>query len=531
MAEFPIERAREKLGFVPATAVRGGMDVRTGAGELALAGAEFGGAMFGLGERRKRNDDLIALSESIVGLDAYNNKRLMELQELQLSNREEANSLQASFPEEYKAQVQALSKGLGGDTQAKFQAYANRDFGVTQFRFNNALYKQRKILYESQLGQTLQSHFSSEPLEPLPDFPWLSKDVYEKARKIWQQKHRQWENKLISIKGIHSRVLGSEKVEIQEIYALINAKRFDRAREALDAAKSILPQDKTALETRIRTQRLAQDKQSADELKIVQEAEELKIENSIVANPVVALDEIQRATSLSADDKWKWRQRARSEAGAISDPDTNWRVWDDLDNAIKEYKLAPTPNKRFELQQRLKEERFDEDKRNLAQTEYAGLKTALETPIAKEDAYWLGEARNLLDEAIRERDKFSGMLKTDEALIARAAIAKMQLDKEIEEAAEAGKPIRGRDLMVTAMGLVPYYKPKTKLTREESKKWPNVPETLREPEVGINWEEPNTADDFYGTVRRIYDIAEFEEWMSGEDLARAYYDMWISKFE
>lgn len=51
MAKFPIQRAPEKLGAVPTTAVRADMDVRTGGRELAGAIAGFGGAIANLGLR------------------------------------------------------------------------------------------------------------------------------------------------------------------------------------------------------------------------------------------------------------------------------------------------------------------------------------------------------------------------------------------------------------------------------------------------------------------------------------------------
>lgn len=51
MAKFPIQRAPEKLGVVPTTAVRADMDVRTGGRELAGAIAGFGGAIANLGLR------------------------------------------------------------------------------------------------------------------------------------------------------------------------------------------------------------------------------------------------------------------------------------------------------------------------------------------------------------------------------------------------------------------------------------------------------------------------------------------------
>lgn len=51
MAKFPIQRAPEKLGVVPTTAVRADLDVRTGGQELAGAIAGFGGAIANLGLR------------------------------------------------------------------------------------------------------------------------------------------------------------------------------------------------------------------------------------------------------------------------------------------------------------------------------------------------------------------------------------------------------------------------------------------------------------------------------------------------
>ena len=51
MAKFPIQRAPEKLGVVPTTAVRANLDVRTGGRELAGAIAGFGGAIANLGLR------------------------------------------------------------------------------------------------------------------------------------------------------------------------------------------------------------------------------------------------------------------------------------------------------------------------------------------------------------------------------------------------------------------------------------------------------------------------------------------------
>ena len=97
MAKFPIERAPEKLGVVPTTAVRANLDVRTGGRELAGAIAGFGGAIADLG-----------LKWDIIQAD----KQLAEAKRL---TRTEINRLNLSFQgnldsDTYQAE---LDKSLG----------------------------------------------------------------------------------------------------------------------------------------------------------------------------------------------------------------------------------------------------------------------------------------------------------------------------------------------------------------------------------------------------------------------------------
>ena len=51
MAKFPIQRAPERLGATPTTAVLANLDVDTGEGQVARAVEEFGGAVFDVGRR------------------------------------------------------------------------------------------------------------------------------------------------------------------------------------------------------------------------------------------------------------------------------------------------------------------------------------------------------------------------------------------------------------------------------------------------------------------------------------------------
>lgn len=64
MAKFPIQRAPERLGVVPTTAVRADIDVRTGEQELAGAVAGFGGAIANLGLRWDLMEASTQLSEA-----------------------------------------------------------------------------------------------------------------------------------------------------------------------------------------------------------------------------------------------------------------------------------------------------------------------------------------------------------------------------------------------------------------------------------------------------------------------------------
>ena len=114
MAEFPIQRAPERLGVVPATAVRADLDVSTGGQELGRAVAGFGGAISDLGEeyditqaqtqlsefQRKSNEEINRLTISFsTNLDpetyqAEYKKSLATINTLMPSNRRAARNAQ-----------------------------------------------------------------------------------------------------------------------------------------------------------------------------------------------------------------------------------------------------------------------------------------------------------------------------------------------------------------------------------------------------------------------------------------------------
>lgn len=218
------------------------------------------------------------------------------------------------------------------------------------------------------------------------------------------------------------------------------------------------------------------------------------------------------AAPFDETEQWTWRDRMKKELESPEKIKTDWRIYDVLDSMVKEYQITPDPSLKQQILEATRKERFDN--RAIAQPEYQKIKDALEKDLATEDAFWLKEARGLLDEAIRERDKLSGMLRTEEGLIARAAMAKMALDKAMDEAAAEGKPIRGREILTRAMQIVPMYKPEKK---EEEEEWPLE-------EITIHWNEPGDVNDFRQKVQRIFN-------KYGEEEARAYYEEWITKFK
>jgi len=69
----------------------------------------------------------------------------------------------------------------------------------------------------------------------------------------------------------------------------------------------------------------------------------------------------------------------------------------------------------------------------------------------KADEEMKREARSLMEELIREKDPLSGMFKDDKLQILATAEAVLTLDKELEKAAEQGKPLERRDILIKAM--------------------------------------------------------------------------------
>lgn len=78
-ARFPIERARERLGVVPTTAIRADIDVRTGQEAIWAAVSAFGGAMADVGRRYDLKEANTQLSEYQRNVKNDNILRAQEL--------------------------------------------------------------------------------------------------------------------------------------------------------------------------------------------------------------------------------------------------------------------------------------------------------------------------------------------------------------------------------------------------------------------------------------------------------------------
>ena len=77
------------------------------------------------------------------------------------------------------------------------------------------------------------------------------------------------------------------------------------------------------------------------------------------------------------------------------------------------------------------------------------------------------ESRALMEELVRDRDKFTGMFTDDERQILAAAEAYLMLDAEIEKAAKEGKPLIRRDIMIKAIQIGRQMKKKIKAEKEK----------------------------------------------------------------
>jgi len=84
----------------------------------------------------------------------------------------------------------------------------------------------------------------------------------------------------------------------------------------------------------------------------------------------------------------------------------------------------------------------------------------------KVEAEMKREGRSIMEELIRDRDKFSGMFTDDERQILGTAEAILMYDTEIEKAAKAGKPLERRDQLIKAVEIARQIKAKIK--REEA---------------------------------------------------------------
>lgn len=104
MAKFPIERARERLGFVPATAVRARIDTDTGEG---VAGAAIGQALLKVGAHFKKINDNRQVAE---GIAEYN--ELINRHNESLANKN-PSEYAASF-ETLRPQIEAITKNKSG---------------------------------------------------------------------------------------------------------------------------------------------------------------------------------------------------------------------------------------------------------------------------------------------------------------------------------------------------------------------------------------------------------------------------------
>lgn len=494
MAEFPIEYA-ETLPSGRAPAVRAGIDVSTGAEAIAQSIQALGAAFMKIADAQNAMEfSTMKRQFDELSYDFINASKTAVTEEAQ-----QALTKQYDID---RAAIQSKSKRVNN----LFLKFQNQRLPIVGNTIANIKLAMHAKWVDDNFAINLQKLMETGATEDAATL--IMK--YSKVRPLKMSQalaEEMIENLPVDITFVQARI--AMDTNPQAVIDMLSDPEF---REKLDGEQLDKADILSAKAGRIIKAQI-EEKQEADRDILGDALERLSLEEE---NPITY--EMIDNTSIPEKEQMTWRSRMKTELESLRDPDTDWLIYDSLDTAIKNYQLAPDPAKKQELLERARVERFDN--RSLSNVEYKTIKNALEKDLSSEDAYWLREARNLLDEAIRERDKLSGMLRTEEGLMAAAAIAKMTLDKAMDEAVKEGKPLRGRDILIRAMQMVPIFKVK----KEKEEEWPSVESIGRGlKEIDISWKEPETLESFYRTVQMINQ-------KDGEDDARVYYEQFVDKF-
>lgn len=243
------------------------------------------------------------------------------------------------------------------------------------------------------------------------------------------------------------------------IDALANIGRYDDARELAKSTKAFTSTERIAANNHIEAQEARAKREIAIEFKLQQEATNRQMLADLWDGKLIDPQVITNAVRL----------------GYLSDTDGKY---------LRDALMNPKPSKLNLQSLATVKQAIEEIGTNTKTVQQAlsvlfahlnsidpitgkSLLNEIYTEQEKNKSEMKRESRALMEELIRDRDKFTGMFTDDERQILASAEAYLMLDTEIQKAVEAKKPLERRDIMIKAIQIGQQMKKKIKVEEEE----------------------------------------------------------------
>ncbi|MCK5020387.1 MAG: hypothetical protein KAS32_25345 [Candidatus Peribacteraceae bacterium] len=401
MAKFPIQRAPEKLGVVPTTAVRADLDVRTGGRELAEAVAGFGGAIANLGLRWDLMQASTQLNEAKMFAEQEHTRLMLALPGLE--------------PDEH---VKEYEKSL--KVQQSFMPTNRRAAGAYRQLLNNFAPQQELNVKDATKAKLKDN---------------------ERAVGFISQR-----------RAIESGDFADyfKHLEVGKKLGVYSAEEVAKYKQAtIDGRVSYVKTTKATIK-----------RQQAENLKLAQEETARQLLADIWEDKLKDKQDITDALRnnfiTDTDAKYLRQQLLKTEPTEL-----NLNNYAIVKEAITD--IGTGAKTRTEAMSVLiaNLDGIDETTGKSLVAEIFGKHDKVEAEMKR-------EGRDIMEELIRDRDRFSGMFTDDERQILGTAEAILMYDSEMEKAAKAGKPLERRDQLIRAVQIARQIK--TKIKFEESKK-------------------------------------------------------------
>ena len=435
MAKFPIERARDKLGFVPTTAVRANIDVRTGEEAIGQAVAGLGGALFDLGikyDLKEANTQFSKYKSNIDSLDGLRNAEV-----LNAKDDEEIKAIYKKYAQQKKA--------------AKLT--------ITNRRANQAA----SIWDNTQIPINEKSLFDSRRLKTIDN---EKTRIFEKQQEVFEDPSKlpEFEKELIRIQFLDknkpddigptfsnleaAKILADTRkmAEVGAITNLYGAGKYEEARVAARAAKLLTPRERESLLNTIGAEERSLQVKARAELKAKQDETARNLLVSLWEGTLEdsALREATKSGLITFE-------KAKGLREALTNPKIfNLAAYIKVKNAVNSYERGAIS--------------FDDalgvltSNASLLGNKGSSLTDKLFAIPNKHEADWDKEALNYIESQILEKDIFGRMFGTPKEQAA-ALEARLAYDVAIEEAERKKEPIEGRDKLIKAHEIMLKYRP------------------------------------------------------------------------